>query len=1052
MSFFPPGLMWILPSALAAAQERRRLLEQSRGGVILGPKLYSLGRLEQESIREMPGLPPQISGPARDMILESLLEKEKGALGWPVDSSAEGLIKRLLSLIDQLKLSGLTPEAFRDLAQGLIPEGRLTALVSIFQGYEELMASRGLIDRPGLRLSLLSALKSGFVPQNLSRINRVELKGFHRLTPFQADLCLALSEAGLSVSIQLMCPEWALDFNRDSDDWHNMPFLETLGSAARLEASGGSNINLELYFTDPVAEAASWRSVPRRLNNLYSPDPEIREGDYNGLELMAAAGRYAEVEEIGRKVDALLEQGVGPESIALAVRDLGVYGPLVEDVFRRFRLPLFFRRGAPLAIQAPVRAINALLNLAGSNWNRELVLDLIASPYLELGFETPWSSISTLTALAGVTDERAGGGWEANLRRLAQSKTRYRDDVEKILAGINRLKSSLRPLASPLTWTDFVEKIISLMEEFGFSRLIQADVEFIHRDSPAWKMLNEILHELVKAADKVGRAEELHPPEYFSRKLLSAVEEYNVGPTFRGAGGIMVAAVHDLHGLSFDYLFLAGLNEGEFPRTGTENIFFTDNQAAELNARAGRRVLSTTSSETRQEELMFFHALASAEKGLFLSFTRMDSQGRARLPSSLLDEVRRLWPENGLSVDEPTARVIPDLERALTREEIFGGLATRLHNGGGSSAEQLLNNVVLSRPELRPEWESINRRILIERNRTNGVQGSFVGRLDPDILAPWLESLPMHQGFPLLSPTFMEQYGLCPFMFWSARIIGLEPPEEAPDELDPRNEGQLIHSILKEFLLESNIKGLLPLKDTPEERQRLRLMAEKFFRRAENSMTLGREPLWEAKKRNIRRILDQWFNREPDLEGAFVPTLFEWDFRPGGAASPLEVELLSGGKVFFQGRVDRVDISQDMVRVLDYKLSSNIPVYKDLLKPEQFGAVSFQAPVYLAVAARQFGLPVEAAFLLLRDFSSSWMVKFAPQDETLLCPDHDKRRAAAVNEELNFYNRVERAWLNIAAGNFFPSPDTGACEYCGYRTACRASSLEAGNLDANNAA
>ncbi|MFH1138086.1 MAG: PD-(D/E)XK nuclease family protein [Pseudomonadota bacterium] len=1045
MTFFPPGLMFILPSSLAAAQERRRLLNLAPGGAILGPRLYTFGRLEAESAGEASGSLGKISDPARDLVLEKLLDAEKEALGWPAGSSAEGLGKRLVGLINQLRLSRVSPGEFSQLAEGLIPPERLEALTRVFQGYEDFLADRNMTDGPGLRLGLINRLKSGAIPKTLRHINRIELLGFHRLTPFQAELCLALSEAGLKVAVELTCPEWVFDFQRDSEEWRDSPFLETLASAGTLEAAGSTRTNLELAFTDPRLRGPASKKVTRRLNDLFRPnlDPAGRDEGGTGLEIVAAAGRYAEVEEIGRRVNGLIETGVAPEAIALAVRDLGRYGPLVEDVFRRFRLPLFFRRGAPLAIQVPVRALNALLNLAASHWNRELVLDLLASPYLDLGFEISRARIVELSALAGVTDERAGGGWEANLQRLAQARPADRADVEKILAGLKRLKDRVAPSAQPRTWSEFAEKAVEMLEQFGFSRLLRADLEFIHRDAPAWSMLRETLADLARAAAEAGREQELHPPEYFSKKLITALEERNVGPSLGGAGGIMVVAVHDLHGLFFDYLFLAGLNEGEFPRPGRENIIMGDAQVAELNRRAGRRVLATTAAETRQEELVFFHALASAGQGLVLSFARMDSQGRVRLPSSVLDEVTRLWPEGELAVYSPPPGVIPSLDQALTREELFGGLTSTLFQGSDPTpAREILSVLFENRPDLPPEWESLLGRIVLEKKRLSGAADLLSGKISPRFITSWLAGLPRHQGAPLLSPTFLEEFGRCPFLFWAARVIGLEPPGEAGDEVDPRDEGRLLHDILKDFLRERRDQGLPSLQGTRDEAEHLGRVEKKVLDRAEGRLPLGRRPLWEARRKNIGRILEQWLRREPSFAGAYRPSFFEWDFKPGGTAPPLEIELAAGGKIFIQGRLDRIDLAPDGARVIDYKLSSNAAQYGRLLKPDQLGVVSFQAPTYLAVAAREFKRPVEAVFLLLKDFSTSWKKTCAPEDASLLATDPGLRRELAAQGRLNFFNRVEETWTRLVSGLFFPAPETGPCEYCTFRTTCRSFSLE----------
>src|SRR5207253_2889050 len=63
-----------------------------------------------------------------------------------------------------------------------------------------------------------------------------------------------------------------------------------------------------------------------------------------------------EVEAAGRDIRARLERGALPERIAFLARDLDVYGDLIEDVCRRYRIPVYFRKGRPLLGSGLVRA------------------------------------------------------------------------------------------------------------------------------------------------------------------------------------------------------------------------------------------------------------------------------------------------------------------------------------------------------------------------------------------------------------------------------------------------------------------------------------------------------------------------------------------------------------------------------------------------------------------------------------------------------------------------------------------------------------------------
>ncbi|MFH1090254.1 MAG: PD-(D/E)XK nuclease family protein, partial [Pseudomonadota bacterium] len=706
--------------------------------------------------------------------------------------------------------------------------------------------------------------------------------------------------------------------------------------------------------------------------------------------------------------------------------------------------PLFFRRGSPLAIQAPVRALEALMKLAGSNWELSQVLDLLASPYLDLGLEVPWTRTAHICALAGVTDERAGGGFEPNLERLSAAKPEYRQEIKAILEALARLKKLVSPLARPQTWSGFASASKKLLQELRLKdKVREGEFMFLHRDAAAWAGLEELLNDLAEAEAEAGLSEEVQSLERL-RGLRTALKDRNLQDSGLAAAGIMVLSIFDLHGLDFDYLFLAGLNEGEFPWPEPEGLL-SDAQKKGLNQAAGRRALLTSSMNYRQQELMFYHALASAGKGVVLSYSREDESGRLRLPSALVDEVLGLWGENAPAIEEIPARLPPTLESVLTAEELYGHLAFSLLRPSPSPAASLSSRVLgllLEREPSKMRWESLSQRARLAQDRLESGE-AHTGRINPVCLQPWLATLRRHQDEPLLSPTFLQEYAACPFAFWARQIIGAEPAAEAADEIKPVDEGSILHEILSRFMKKCHQKRRLPLSGRPQEIKTLHETAESVFDEEEKQRPLGRRPLWEARRRFILRTLDLWLKREQVQDQDFQPRYFEWEFGPGEGgtktAPVLTVPLLSGGNLHFRGRVDRIDLSSTEARVFDYKYSSNTVKYSRLLKEEELGRTSFQAPVYQAAVNSALGLPARAAWILLTDYkwNKSTLKYTRDTSQDLFDRDLKNRRKMQAEGRSNFFNLLEGAWQGLINGSFSPSSEAEACEYCDYRTVCR---------------
>ena len=937
---------------------------------------------------------------------------------------------------------GYLRHSFTELAKGLTPGERIQAIADIQFQYETFLTDRNLIDQAGQRRLLLQALSAGANPGLFNDIAVLDFKNFNRLTPWQTELIKALGMIVPQIRVHLLCPRWIFDSTPEQLSGRKGPFSETLDLIAEFESLGQESQGLELFYQEP--EVASNGDLALIAEHLFDPDFENQGNDPRGqIRILACTGRYHEVEEVGRIIWGLIRDGgVEPENIAVGVRDMSLYGDMLEDVFRRFRLPLFMRRGAPLTIQAPARAITAMMRLAISNFERELILDLLASPYLDFGLPFPWSRAAELTAKAGVTDDRAGGGYRENLIRLSRRSKADQEDAEKLVKKLDALRDMLRPLSKPQTWPDFVGNINRILDELRLeSMILDSPPKWLKRDLTSLSTLRDCMDELVLAAEQTGTLDAL-PPDQLVWGLNRAMAERNVGERGQGAGGIRVMSVFDLHGLQYDHLFLVGLGEGEFPKPGPEGILVEDQAVQKINYAARQRIFTTSAARYRQEELVFYHAVSAARKSVVCTYTCSDENGRLMLASPLVDEIIQLFPDNSLAIETQEARNAVPFDRVLTRPELLGRLAwDSLAQKRQTRTIDAALDALKEYPEEMNRWHTIQARRGIEESRRTEPDGVFSGNTGPDAIKPYLESLRRYHGNLLVSPTLLEDFGSCAFAFWAKRIIGLAEPEAPSDEVHPMSRGAILHTILHQFLTQARDQGLLPLEHNDRTIDLLKTIARQEMERAEAWMLLGRKPLWQARQKDILRTLDRWLEFETRRKDDLVPQLFEWSFGPEEDkkhdAPPLVCQLSDGQQVFFQGRVDRIDVSDTEAWVLDYKDSKNATVYKSLLKPEFMGLVSFQPPVYQLAASRSLSKPAKAGYILLRKLAAKPVLS-PDTGENLFKEDADTRRELAEQDQPNFLNHLDITWQNLTQGRFSIIPkDDQTCRHCDFRIACR---------------
>ncbi|MDR2945575.1 MAG: hypothetical protein LBV79_02355, partial [Candidatus Adiutrix sp.] len=406
--FFSKKTIWLAPNDLVRFQLQKELFSDESGiSPLRGPWLTTFSSLEGLLAAELET--PEVDGLIRAFILNDLaaplaeLLWPQGA-GRPGRAEVKALAEDVADGLDRLKLAGL------DWSQvaALPPPELAQPLAELGRQYDLALAEMGRADRFDRRRQVLEALRAGRRFKALEGAEEIVCRWSRRLSPFETDFIVALAR-GRQVRLTLHTPAWVRDENLSQG--HASGF-DLLRSIRHIEQSEEPGLWLDFAETGegpappPLAFAAEALLAPP----AYRHDPPEVDGH---LRIVRTSSAYTEVEEAARRLKVLLRNSPAHE-LALVAPDLDSYGPLIDDVGRRFGLSFHFRRGETLADQGPARAVLELLTLWSSNWERSRLLDFLSKPY----FRLTGLSAGALTRLfleAGVTDNRAGGGFEENL-------------------------------------------------------------------------------------------------------------------------------------------------------------------------------------------------------------------------------------------------------------------------------------------------------------------------------------------------------------------------------------------------------------------------------------------------------------------------------------------------------------------------------------------------------------------------------------------------------------------------------------------------------------
>jgi len=319
-----------------------------------------------------------------------------------------------------------------------------------------------------------------------------------------------------------------------------------------------------------------------------------------------------------------------------------------------------------------------------------------------------------------------------------------------------------------------------------------------------------------------------------------------------------------------------------------------------------------------------------------------DAEGRTLSPSSLILEIKRLFPRKTERYEGPDPPGdLRDLDWVVP-DRVLGILARRLSD--------VREGIPCGRV-----WVEAYRWFLSGEKRNEAVRvlrslgySNTPGKLSKETAAKLY-------GRPVItSVSRLERYARCPFYHFAADGLGLE--EREVFVLEPATAGNLLHLALKELVDDVARKGLDWSELTGDE---VKSLAEDAFARVLEQP--GSEIFRSSSRyRYVSTVLAKTVVRaasallEHIRRGAFRPVAAEVRFGFEDGLKGLEIPLENGEMLKLRGIIDRVDLAQaetgHYLRVVDYKSGG-----ADLRIEDVLHGLSLQLLVYLLVATRTMG-------------------------------------------------------------------------------------------------
>ena len=488
---------------------------------------------------------------------------------------------------------------------------------------------------------------------------------------------------------------------------------------------------------------------------------------------------------------------------------------------------------------------------------------------------------------------------EETMERLNRIRQQFADTVE-ILHMAPRAKAGeyVDHLYDFLEQNQVQQKLLNYQQRFEQ----EGDLAKAREYAQIYRLVMDLLDQIYELLGE----EEISLQE-FADILEAGFGEITVGTIPQNVDRIVVGDMERTRLKQVKVLFFLGVNDGNIPKNASKGGIISD-MDREFLIESGTEMAPSPRQQMYIQRLYLYLNMTKPSERLYLSYAKVNSDGKGIRPSYLIDTVRKLFPQ--LAVEYPQNR--SRLEQIEGRQEGARYLAEELREyADGTLREEerqdfyLMYRAYEADPEGRDRLTAAAFRRYKESGLSRIVARALYGRQ--------LEN----------SVSRLETYAACACRHFLQYGLSLQEREEFGFEVSDM--GNVYHAVLENFAGKLAESGRTWWDfDENFATQAIKEAVEGY------AATYGETVLYSSARNEyaitrMSRILTRTvLTLQQHLkQGSFQPDDYELSFRFAENLDSIHVDLSEEEKMHLQGRIDRIDVSEDAehvyVKVIDYK-------------------------------------------------------------------------------------------------------------------------------------
>ncbi len=836
-----------------------------------------------------------------------------------------GYIHEVKSMISEFYQYAISPQDLTQMIESAQDKGSLQAklqdLKTLYEGFREYISEKYITTEEALDELC------GLIPRSAMLAGcEIVFDGFTGFTPVQCKVVYALLQVASRVTITL-CADGREDILIVGNEQKLFALSQqTYSKLCAYADQERIEVEENVFLSEkPVLRYAGQEELAFLESHLFRFHGKTYEKIPQHIRIFEAQSLGSELQQVCLTIRRLIrKEGYGYRDIAVVTGDLERYSHIAAREFERYQIPYFMDQNRSVTYHPMTEYLLGALNLQKNRFSYESVFRFLRCGMTDITMDEA-DRLELYVRRLGIRgrtsyERRFVRGEEA--AQMEPIRQKLMEELAPVLGSMKTAKDYVMALYRLSVSSRLQEKCMAFSRAFEEEGDLSAAKEY-EKIYPACMDLLGQIYELI-GEDEVTLDE-------FMEIFEAGISEIRIGTIPQHVDQVVIGDIQRSRLGNIKALFFIGVNDGVIPGKGGGGGILSDMER-EFLLGTGREMAPSPRQKIFEQRLYLYQNMTRPTERLYVSYARMDGQGRQIMPSYLIHELTGLFPK--LSVRR---------EESVSEEEVWEQIETKLD--GLDDFASLMRVFMSGESDADPRREQKVRESLAVLGK------AYQGDVQTDRLleaaALAYEPVRLSQNAVRLlyesnkkgSISRLEQFAACGYAHFLRYGLGIVPQKEY--EFEAVDFGTVYHAVIDNLfrMLRSDGRML-----TEVSMQEMEQMVEQAL--GEVAKSYGDVVLYSS-DRNVYRIrqMKQVLVRSiltlqhQLAKGNFKPAYFEKNFSIKGA-----FELI--------GKVDRVDLCKSegktYVKVIDYKSGT-----KNYDESELYYGLSLQLPLYLYAMVRE---------------------------------------------------------------------------------------------------